>query len=69
MMLYFLHTLEFQSLLTTMKEIAFTKTMLLQKYKEIRTQLNNMQEKQIKKLKHSKDKLIILDQIRINFHL
>ena len=69
MMLYFLHTLEFQSLLTTMKEIAFTKTILLQKFKEIRTQLNDMQEKQIKKLKHSKNKLIILDQIRVNMHL
>ena len=69
MMLYFLHTLEFQSLLTTMKEIAFTKTILLQKFKGIRTQLNDMQEKQIKKLKHSKNKLIILDQIRVNMHL
>ena len=69
MILYFLHTLEFQSLLTTMKEIAFTKTTLLQKYKEIRTQLNDMQEKHIKKLKHSKEKLIILDQIRVSLHL
>ena len=69
MMLYFLHTLEFQSLLTTMKEIEFTKTILLQKFKEIRTQLNDMQEKQIKKLKHSKNKLIILDQIGVNMHL
>ena len=59
----------YQSLLTTMKEIAFTKIILHQKYKEIRTQLNDIQEKHIKRLKHSKEKLIILDQIRVSLHL
>ena len=68
-MLCFLYTLEFQSLLTTMKEIASTQAILLQKNKEIRAQLNDMQEKQTQKLKNSKEKLIIPDQIRVNLHL
>ena len=69
MMLYFLYTLQFQSLLTTVKEIASTQIMLLQENKEIRAKLNDMQEKQIQKLKHSKEKIIIPDQIRVNLHL
>ena len=68
-MLYFLYTLQFQSLLTTVKEIASTQIMLLQENKEIRAKLNDMQEKQIQKLKHSKEKIIIPDQIRVNLHL
>ena len=47
MMLCFLYTLEFQSLLTTMKEIASTQAILLLENKEIRAQLNDMQENQI----------------------
>ena len=69
MMLCFLYTLEFQSLLTTMKEIASTQAILLQENKEIRAQLNDMQEKQTQKLKNSKEKVIIPDQIRVNLHL
>ena len=46
-MLCFLYTLEFQSLLTTMKEIASTQAVLLLENKEIRAQLNDMQESQI----------------------
>ena len=47
-----------------------TQAMLLQKNKEIRAQLNDMQEKQIQKLqKHSEEKIIIPDQIRVNLHL
>ena len=69
MMLCFLYNLEFQSLLTTLKEIASTQAILLQENKEIRAQLNDMQEKQTQKLKHSKEKVIIPDQIRVNFHL
>ena len=68
-MLCFLYTLEFQSLLTTMKEIASTQAILLQENKEIRAQLNDMQEKQTQKLKNSKEKVIIPDQIRVNLHL
>ena len=69
MMLCFLYTLEFQSLFTTMKEIASTQAILLQENKEIRAQLNDMQEKQTQKLKNSKEKVIIPDQIRVNLHL
>ena len=69
MMLCFLYTLEFQSLLTNMKEITFTQAILLKENIEIRAQLNDMQEKQIQKLKHSKEKVIIPDQIRVNLHL
>ena len=48
MMLYFyIYTLEFKSLLTTMKEIASTEGILLQENKELRAQLDDMQEKQI----------------------
>ena len=65
----FLYILEFQSLLTTMKEIASTQAILLQENKEIRAQLNDMQEKQTQKLKNSKEKVIIPDQIRVNLHL
>ena len=68
-MMYFLYTLKFWSLLTTMKEIASTQTMLLQENKEIRAQINDMQEKQIQKLKHPKEKIIIPGQIRVNLHL
>ena len=68
-MLCFLYTLEFQSLLTTMKEIASTQAILLQENKELRAQLNDMQEKQMQKLKHCKEKVIIPDQIRVNLHL
>ena len=68
-MLCFLYTLEFQSLLTTMKEIAPTQAILLQENKEIRAQLNDMQGKQTQKLKNSKEKVIIPDQIRVNLHL
>ena len=69
MILCFLYTLVFQSLLTTVKEIASTQAILLQEHKEIRAQLNDMLEKQMQKLKHSKEKVIIPDQIRINLHL
>ena len=69
MMLCFLYTLEFQSLLTTMKEIAPTQAILLQENKEIRAQLNDMQGKQTQKLKNSKEKVIIPDQIRVNLQL
>ena len=68
-MLCFLYTLEFQSLFTTMKEIASTQAILLQENKEIRAQLNDMQEKQTQKLKNTKEKVIIPDQIRVNLHL
>ena len=68
-MLCFLYTLELQSLHTTMKEIVSTEAILLQENKEIRAQLNDMQEKQMQKLKHSKEKVFIPDQIRVNFHL
>ena len=61
MMLCFLYTLEFQSLLTTMKEITSTQAILLQENKEIRSQLNDIQGKQMQKLKHSKEKVIIPD--------
>ena len=54
MMLCFLYTLEFQSLLTTMKEITSTQAILLQENKEIRAQLNDIQGKQMQKVKHSK---------------
>ena len=69
MMLCFLYNLEFQSLLTTLKEIASTQAILLQENKEIRAQLNDMLEKQMQKLKHSKEKVIIPDKIRVNLHL
>ena len=69
MILCFLYTLVFQSLLTTVKEIASTQAILLQENKEIRAQLNDMQEKQTQKLKNSKEKVIIPDQIRVNLHL
>ena len=70
MMLYFyIYILEFKSLLTTMKEIASTEGILLQENKELRAQLDDMQEKQIQKLKHSKEKVILPDQIRVNLHL
>ena len=68
-MLCFLYTLEFQSLLTNTKEITFTQAILLKENIEIRAQLNDMQEKQIQKLKHSKEKVITPDQIRVNLHL
>ena len=61
MMLCFLYTLGFQSLLTTMKEITSTQAILLQENKEIRAQLNDIQGKQMQKLKHSKEKVIIPD--------
>ena len=69
MILCFLYTLVFQSLLTTVKEIASTQAILLQENKEIRAQLNDMQEKQMQKLKHLKEKVIIPDQIRVILHL
>ena len=52
-----------------MKAIASTQVILLQENREIRAQLNDMQEKQMQKLKHSKEKVIIPDQIRVNLHL
>ena len=61
MMLCFLYTLGFQSLLTTMKEITSTQAILLQENKEITAQLNDIQGKQMQKLKHSKEKVIIPD--------
>ena len=69
MLLCFLYTLELQSLHTTMKEIVSTEAILLQENKEIRAQLNDMQEKQMQKLKHLKEKVIIPDQIRVILHL
>ena len=52
-----------------MKAIASTQVILLQENREIRAQLNDMQEKQMQKLKHSKEKVIIPDQIRVNLRL
>ena len=44
-------------------------SILLQENKEMRAQINDMQEKQMQKLKHLKEKVIIPDQIRVNLHL
>ena len=52
-----------------MKAIASTQVILLQENREIRAQRNDMQEKQMQKLNHSKEKVIIPDQIRVNLRL